>query len=434
MTLHPSGGIREAPVPTPRRKKLIIALVIVLIVLILAVLVVWRLSAAKHLSSGGFGGRGGRFSGASFGPMPVGVASIGTADVPVIYQALGTVTPLATVAVRSQLNGQLTQVAFHEGQMVKAGDFLAQVDPRPYQAALGQAEGALARDQALLKEAEIDLARYQGLAAQNSIATQQVDNQQSLVHQYEGTVKADQAQVDMQQLNLTYAHITAPVSGRVGLRQVDVGNYVTTGDANGVAVITELEPISVLFAVPEDDLQKILARMHSGASLPAAAFDRSQTVQLALGKLSAVDNQVDVATGTVKLRALFDNRDHALFPNQFVNVSLTADVLKGALVMPVPAIQRGAQGSFVYKVNGDSTVSVQTVTLGPQDGQRVVVQSGLKAGDRVVTDGADRLKDGAQVEMPSARTAVAPAAATGHAKWQHKPGETGHHHTPPGGA
>lgn len=410
----------------PRRKKLIIALVILAIVLTLAGLVVWRVMSAKHVT----GGRGGRFSGG--GPMPVGVATVSSADVPVIYQALGTITPLATVVVHSQISGQLTQVAFHEGQMVKAGDFLAQVDPRPYQAALEQAEGALARDQALLKEAQIDLARYQGLAAQNSIATQQVDNQQSLVHQYEGTVKADQAQVDMQQLNLTYAHISAPVSGRVGLRQVDVGNYVTTGDANGVVVITELEPISVVFSLPEDDLQQILTRMHSGATLMAAAYDRTQTIKLADGKLSAVDNQVDVATGTVKLRALFDNKDHTLFPNQFVNVSLTADILKAALVMPVPAIQRGAQGTFVYLVKPDSTVAVQVVDLGPQDGQRVVVQSGLKVGDRVVTDGADRLKDGAQVEVPSATTAAAPAATT-HAKWQHKPGDTSHHHKPPSG-
>ncbi|HEY3859563.1 MAG TPA: efflux RND transporter periplasmic adaptor subunit, partial [Gammaproteobacteria bacterium] len=328
-----------------------------------------------------------------------------------------------------------TQVVFHEGQMVKAGDFLAQVDPRPYQAALEQAEGALARDQALLKEAEIDLARYQGLAAENSIATQQVDTQQSLVHQYEGTVKADQAQVDMQELNLTYAHISAPVSGRVGLRQVDVGNYVTTADANGVAVITELEPISVIFSLPEDDLPAFLPRFRSGAALPAAAYDRSQTTLLAQGKLSAVDNQVDVTTGTVKLRALFDNKDHVLFPNQFVNVALTGDVIRGALVMPVPAIQRGAQGTFVYVVKPDDTVSVQTVTLGPQDGQRVVVQSGLKAGDKVVVDGADRLREGAQVEVPAAGTSPAPAAATGKAKWTHKPGDSSHHHhTPPSGA
>lgn len=425
------GGIREAPLQNPRRKKLIIVTVIVLIVLTLAGLVVWRVMSAKHMPGGG---RGGRFGGAG-AAMPVGVATVAKADVPVIYQALGTVTPLRTVIVHSQINGQLTQVAFQEGQMVKAGDFLAQVDPRPYQAALEQAEGALARDQALLKEAQIDLARYQGLAAQNSIATQQVDTQQSLVHQYEGTVKADQAQVDMQNLNLTYAHITAPVSGRVGLRQVDVGNYVTTADANGVVVITELEPISVVFSLPEDDMPSILARMRGNALLPTAAYDRSQTTLLAQGKLSAVDNQVDVATGTVKLRALFDNKDHTLFPNQFVNVGLTADVQHDAQVMPVPAIQRGAQGTFVYVVKPDDTVAVQTVTLGTQDGQRVVVLKGLNAGQQVVTDGADRLRDGAQVTLPSApATTAAPAAAT-HPKWQHKPGDLSHrHHTPPSGA
>ena len=429
------GGLHEAPLQNPRRKKLVIVTVIVFIVLTLAGLVVWRVESAKH--SGSLGSRGGRFGGAGgFGAaMPVGVASITKADVPVVYQALGTVTPLKTVVVHSQISGQLTQVAFQEGQMVKAGDFLAQVDPRPYQAALEQAEGALARDQALLKEAEIDLARYQGLAAQNSIATQQVDNQQSLVHQYEGTVKADQAQVDTQQLNLTYAHITAPISGRVGLRQVDVGNYVTTADANGVAVITQLEPISAIFSLPEDDMPAILARMRGNAVLPAAAYDRSQTTLLAQGKLSAVDNQVDVATGTVKLRALFDNRDHALFPNQFVNVDLTADVLHDALVMPVPAIQRGAQGTFVYVVKPDSTVAVQAVTLGTQDGQRVVVLKGLSAGQQVVTDGADRLRDGAQVTLPAASATVAAPAAATRSKGQHKPGDTSHrHHTPPSGA
>ena len=421
------GGIREAPLQNPRRKKLIIVTVIVLIVLTLAGLVVWRVLSAKHSTSGGRGGRFGGTGGFS-GAMPVGAAAVTRADVPVVYQALGTVTPLRTVIVHSQINGQLTEVAFQEGQMVKAGDFLAQVDPRPYQASLEQAQGALARDQALLKEAQIDLARYQGLAAQNSIATQQVDTQQSLVHQYEGTVKADQAQVDMQQLNLTYAHITAPVSGRVGLRQVDVGNYVTTADANGVVVITQLEPISVVFSLPEDDMPPILARMHSNAVLPTAAYDRTQTTLLAQGKLSAIDNQVDVTTGTVKLRALFDNKDHSLFPNQFVNVGLTADVQHDALVMPVPAIQRGAQGTFVYVVKPDGTVAVQTVTLGTQDGQRVVVLKGLSAGQQVVTDGADRLRDGAQVTLPSASaTTAAPAAAT-HSKWQHKPGDASHHH------
>jgi multidrug efflux system membrane fusion protein len=224
------------------------------------------------------------------------------------------------------------------------------------------------------------------------------------------------------------------VSGRVGLRQVDPGNYVTTADVNGVVVITQLEPISVVFSLPEDDLPAIIPRFRGGAVLTTAAYDRSQTQLLGQGRLSAIDNQVDVTTGTVKFRALFDNRDHSLFPNQFVNVGLTADVLKGALVMPVPAIQRGAQGTFVYLVKPDDTVTVQTVTLGPQDGQRVVVQKGLKVGDKVVTDGADRLREGAQVEMPAAGTTAAPAAATGKGKWPHKPGDTSHHHHSPSGS
>jgi len=387
---------------------------------ILTLLVVWRVWSASHVIAGG------RF-GAS-GPTPVGIAVVSTGDVPVIFKGLGTVTPLATVTVRSQINGQLVQIAFHEGQMVKAGDFLAEIDPRPYQAALEQAEGALLRDQALLKEAQIDLARYQGLAAEDSIATQQVDTQQSLVHQYEGTLKADQAQIDMQKLNLVYCHVTAPVSGRVGLRQVDIGNYVQPGDANGIVVITELQPVSVIFSLPEDEVPTVIQRMHAGATLPVAAYDRNETTVLGQGQLAAVDNQVDATTGTVKLRALFDNKAGTLFPNQFVNAVLTADVLRAAVLVPSAAVQRGVQGTYVYLVKADSTVAVTPVTLGASAGQNVVITAGLTPGDKVVVDGVDRLRDGAQVITPSVQAPSGTSNASPK-KWQSGTQKLHHRHT-----
>jgi multidrug efflux system membrane fusion protein len=350
--------------------------------------------------------QGGRFSGS--GPLPVGVAAAVKGDVPVTLNGLGTVTPLATVTVRTQIGGQLMQIAFTEGQEVNKGDFLAQVDPRPYQLALDQANGQLLKDQALLKDAEIDLARFQKLAAQDSIAKQQVDTQQYLVHQYEGTVKTDQAQVDNAKLNLAYCHIIAPVAGRVGLRQVDQGNYVQTSDANGIVVIAQLKPISVIFTLPEDSLPAILTRLHAGATLPVVAFDRTRTTQLASGTLLTIDNQIDPTTGTVKLRAQFDNADESLFPNQFVNAQLLVDTLQGTTVIPTAAIQRGAPGTFVYLVKADNTVTVQPVKLGPAAGEKIAVLSGLAPGDQVVVDGADKLRDGAKVTLPAAAGSTAP--------------------------
>src|SRR5579862_1817591 len=327
-------------------------------------------------------------------PSPVVAATAAKGDVDIAINGLGTVTPLATVTVRTQIAGQLQQIAFTEGQDVEKGDFLAEVDPRPFQAALEQLQGQLLKDQAVLEGAEVDLARFQKLSAQNSIARQQVDDQHYLVLQEQGTVKSDQAQVENAQLNLAYCHIVAPVAGRVGLRQVDQGNYVQTSDANGIVVITELHPISVIFTLPEDDLPSILKRLGAGATLTVTAYDRSQSEKLADGVLNTLDNQIDTTTGTVKLRAQFDNKDESLFPNQFVNVRLLVDVLKGAVVIPTAAIQRGAPGTFVYLIGADNKVSVRTIVLGPVDGERAAVQSGLQVGDRVVIDGADKLREG----------------------------------------
>src|SRR5271167_1638096 len=346
------------------------------------------------------------------GPVPVGVATVQKGDMPVTLTGLGTVTPLATVTVKTQINGYLTQVAFQEGQMVKQGDFLAQIDPRPYQVALEQAEGQLAKDQALLKNAQLDLVRYNTLVAQNSIATQTRDTQIYLVAQDQAAIKTDQAQVDAQKLNLVYAHIVSPVTGRVGLRQVDAGNYVQTSDPNGIVIVTQLQPISVIFTLPEDNLPAVLKQLHAGASLAATAYDRTGTTELGKGHLETVDNQIDTTTGTVKLRAIFENEQEILFPNQFVNVQLLVNTLHDTDIVPTAAIQHGAPGAFVYVVKPDQTAAVQQVKLGPGDGQHIAVLDGLQPGEKVVVDGSDRLRDGAKVTLAPApnHEGVAPSA------------------------
>ncbi|WOJ89218.1 MdtA/MuxA family multidrug efflux RND transporter periplasmic adaptor subunit [Methylocapsa polymorpha] len=333
-------------------------------------------------------------------PQPVGAATIALGDIKVVVDALGTVTPLATVTVKTQVNGQLTEVAFKEGQTVKKGDFLAQIDPRPFQIAETQFQGQLIHDQGLLDQAKMDHARYETLVKQNSIARQQAEDQAYLVKQYEGSVKTDQAQIDTQRLNLIYAHIVSPIDGRVGLRLVDAGNYVQTTDA-GIAVLTQLHPISVIFTVPEDDLPDIMAQMRAGTPLEVTAYDRANVTRLAVGKVITLDNQIDTTTGTVKLRAEFQNQDDKLFPNQFVNARLLINTLHNVVTAPTASIQRGAPGAFVYLIGADDTVSVRTVEVGPTDGGMVAVTSGLAPGDRVVVDGADRLRDGAQVFIPS---------------------------------
>src|SRR5215475_3535117 len=335
------------------------------------------------------------------GPMPVVTAPAVTGDIDITLNALGTVTSLATVTIRSQISGQLVRVAYQEGQMVNKGDLVAEIDSRPYELALAQAQGALERDQALLQQAELDLKRYQDLAKTNAIPRQQLDTQASLVAQDKGLVISDKAQIDAQKLNIAYCHIVSPVTGRAGLRLVDPGNYVTANDASGIVVITQLQPISVIFTVAEDNLPQIVKRLRAGATMPVTAFDRSGATKLATGTLKTLDNQIDTTTGTLKLCAEFANEDDSLFPNQFVNVQLLIDTLHDATVVPTSAIQRGAPGTFVYLVDAD-TVTVRPVTLGPASGERVAIQEGLTPGDRVVVDGADKLRNGARVALRGA--------------------------------
>ena len=304
-------------------------------------------------------------------PQTVGASAAALGDVRVILNELGTVTPLATVTVQTQINGQLTDVGFTEGQLVKKGDFLAQIDPRPYQYLKEQYEGQLAHDQGLLAQAQMDQKRYQTLAQQNSIARQQAEDQVFIVQQYAGSVKQDQGLVDAQALNISYCRIVSPITGRVGLRLVDPGNYVQTTNTGGIAVITQIQPISVVFTLPEDDLPEIMPQFAAGTPLIVTAYDRANLRQLAVGKVSAIDNQIDTTTGTVKVKAQFDNENNTLFANQFVNVRLLVKTLQNAVTVPTSAIQRGAPGTYVYVINADNTVSVRQVSTGPVDGNKL---------------------------------------------------------------
>jgi len=344
-------------------------------------------------------------------PMSIVPEVVGKGDIGINLNGLGTVTSLATITVRTQISGYLMRVVFKEGDEVKKGDLLAEIDSRPYEAALAQSKGQLARDEAMLKGSQVDLARYQGLAAQNAVPHQTLDTQVALVAQNQGTVEADKAAVKSAEVNLQYTRILSPIDGRVGLRQVDQGNYVTPGDTNGLVVITQLKPISVLFTVPEDNLPAIANRINSGAVLPVTAFDRSAANKIAEGTLKTFDSQIDPTTGTIKLRAEFPNEDRVLFPNQFVNVRLLLDTHKSVTTISTAGVQRGVPGTFVYLINPDSTVSVRPVQLGVTDGDRVEVVSGLKSGERIVIDGADKLRDGAKIIVRSETGTPAPPDA-----------------------
>jgi multidrug efflux system membrane fusion protein len=352
-----------------------------------------RAAEASARSGKGGPGKGGA-------NVPVVAAAATTADVPVLLDGLGSVTPVATVTVRSRVDGELVKILFREGQIVRAGDLLAELDPRPYAAALAQAEAQHARDTALLKNAQLDLERYNTLFQQDSVAKQQLDTQESLVRQTEATVQMDRAAADTARLQLTYSRITAPVGGRLGLRQVDLGNIVHAGDANGLVVITQLQPITVIFTIPEDSLPPVMKKLQAGEKLPVTAFDRSGKTQIAAGSLLTVDNQIDPTTGTVKLKAQFTNDDLALFPSQFVNVRMLVDTKAGATVVPSAAVQRGTPGTFVYAVDpATKAVSVRKVKLGPAQGEMTSIESGIAPGTLVVVDGADKLREGAVVEM-----------------------------------
>ncbi len=420
-SIYPEQSVSErGPAAFIRRhwKGLLVALLALLLLLLL-------FRYIQHRNPAPAPGGSGRGPGGQNGPVAVSIATVGTGDIQVRIPALGTVTPLATVTVRTQISGVMQQILFTEGQNVHKGDALAQIDPRPYEAAVQQMEGNLRRDQAQLADARLDLKRYEGLVKEDSIAQQQLDTQRALVDQLVGTIESDEGQLKTARVNLIYTHITSPVTGRVGLRQVDQGNYVTPGDANGIVVINELQPITVIFSIPEDDVPAVVRRLHQGGAMGVEAYDRGNSSKLADGKVLTVDNEIDVTTGTIKLRAQFDNNDGVLFPNQFVNIQLLQELLKNQIVMPTAAVRRGAPNgvvsTFVYLVNADRTVSVRAVTLGAVDGERVAVTKGLGVGDIVVTEGGDRLRDGAQVLLPGA----APAAAGAHPPGGAQPGTPG---------
>ena len=351
------------------------------------------------------GGRG-RFG--DNGPVPVRVAPAQQGDFAIELKALGTVTAFNTVNVRSRVDGELVKVLFEEGQRVKAGELLAVIDPRRYEVALQQAEGALQQSRAQLQNAEIDLKRYRGLYAEDSIAKQTLDTQEALVNQYRGTVKTNQAAVNDAKLDLQFTQIRAPIGGRLGLRQVDIGNLINAGDATPLVTITQTQPISVSFTLPEGELPQVRqARQADPQALAVEAWDRSEKQRLAVGSLHSLDNQIDLATGTLKLKARFENAEETLFPNQFVNVRLRVCTREQATLIPSAALQYGSKGTFVYRLKDDSTVVVTPVQAGPSDGERTLIESGVAIGDRLVLEGTDRLKDGAKVEVIGDQPAVA---------------------------
>ncbi|SDD29208.1 efflux RND transporter periplasmic adaptor subunit [Paraburkholderia lycopersici] len=398
----PSPPPPPAPAPPPRapKRRRLGPLVLAIVVIVLIALVVVHIVRNKTTGHGA-------------APQVVTVAAATLGPMPVTLNALGTVTPIATVTVLPQISGYLTEVGYKEGQDVVKGQFLAQIDPRQYEISKEQAQAQLAKDQALLAQARADLVRYTQLNEKRSIAEQTFSDQQFLVKQYEAAVKADIANVRLFELDLIYCRITAPVSGRVGLRLVDPGNYVTSSSSTGIAVITTMKPTTVQFAIPQTALGNVLQRVNAGAKLPVTVYSSDNARELATGTLFAISNQMATATGTVTLRASLPNDDETLFPNEFVNVTLLVDTLQNAVLVPTPAVQTGAPGDYVYLVNADNTVSVHKVTLGPGDGRYTVIASGLQAGQHVVTDGLDRLNDGAKIQPAATRPATHAGAASG---------------------
>lgn len=398
-----------------------------LLILLLVVALVWWLwpVTTPDQQPAGQGGRGGRPGfGTSSDPVPVRVEPIKVGDFPLYFKALGTVTATNTVNVRSRVAGELVKVHFKEGQLVKAGDLLAEIDPRQYRIALQQAEGTLAQNQAQLKNAQVDVARYKGLYAEDSIAKQTLDTAEALVGQYQGTVKTNQAAVNDARLNLEFTQIRAPISGRLGLRQLDLGNLVAANDTTALVVITQTEPINVAFTLPETELPSVLERYRSGTSLPVEAWDRGDTRLQATGVLGSLDNQIDTTTGTLKFKARFENKDQVLFPNQFVNVRLLADTLKQVVLAPAAAIQFGTDGTFAYVVNSENKVNVRKLKVGASDGEHSVILEGLAAGDRIVLEGTDRLREGALVEVVQDSSQV-PTTPGQHLQGQDRGASTG---------
>jgi len=424
-----------------RRKRIIGTIVAILVMVGLGVLA-WRLThqapaagpgAGGGAGAGGPGAGGGRAGGpgggrGGFPATTVGVGKAERADIPILLDALGTVTPAAVATVRPQISGVLQKILFTEGQLVKEGQVLATIDQRPAQMALLQATGQRQRDEAQLESAKLILSRYKTLLDQDSIARQDVDTQAALVKQLEGTVVTDRAAEGIARINLGYTQVRAPIGGRVGLRTVDIGNLVGSGDANGIAVITQQSPIDVEFAVAQDQLPLLQERINANAALPATALDRTRSVELSTGRFMALDNQVDTQTGTVRAKARFGNDGGKLFPSQFVNIRLQINLIKDAITVPVTALRHGANGDFVYVLNPqDRTVALRNVKRGQADATRVQVVSGLQGGETVITEGADRLKDGAKVQLPGDRPAGqrGGAAAGQGAAAQGRPGQAG---------
>ncbi len=407
------------PEPAPKRRRWLGSLIAVLLLAALGGLA-WYLThrpvatpaGATGGGPGGLGGPGGR-GGRGAGASTVGIATAKRADIPVFIEALGTVTPVANVTVQAQVSGVLTQVLFREGQMVKKGDVLATIAPQPFQLALAQATGARTRDEAQLEAARVTLKRYQTLLGQDSIARQEVDTQAALVKQIEGTVAIDRSAENTAKLNLGYTRIVAPIAGRVGLRPVDAGNIISTGSTTGVAVITQVAPIDVEFAIPQDRIPEIQARLNDGATLPVEAWDRTRTKKLDDGQFLTLDNAVDTTTGTVKAKSRYPNAVRNLFPNQFVNIKLLLRTIAGAVVVPVTALRHGPNGDFVYVMREGNTVELRNVTRGESGIENVAIATGLAAGEVVVTEGGDRLKDGARVQTSVDRPAGAASSARG---------------------
>lgn len=399
--------------PRSRWLKWLLLLIVVLIIAAVA----WRLlpfgkGSSGGMPPGGHAGRGGPGMMMGGGATLVHSSVASTADVPVYLNALGTVIPSASVTVTSRVDGQLEKVYFTEGQKVEAGQLLAQIDPRSYQATLKQYQGALNENQALLKSAELTLARYRKLAAQDSLSRQDLDTQIATVGQYRGAVATDQAQIDSAKLSIEYARITAPVSGRVGLRQVDPGNMVQSSSSTGLVTLTQMQPAAVTFSVPQSNIPTLVKALHNNQNLPATAFDEDNTSTLANGEVKFISNQIDTATGTVELKATFPNQDEALFANQFVNLRLQTNLLKGATVIPTQALQMSSDGSFVFVINKDNTVTRKAVTAGPAlDDDRQAILKGVEPGDRLVTEGIDRLTNGSKVSVADETQTTATAEA-----------------------
>jgi multidrug efflux system membrane fusion protein len=403
--LHPAAPpdipTKHAPPPpkktsgAPRSSRRVWVWLAILILVAVAAYIFWP---KKNTGTGAVGsGAGAQGQKKGFGAIPVVAVKAHKGNIPVYFVNLGSVTPIYTVTVKSRVDGQLMEVHYKEGDIVQKGAPLIEIDPRPYEAALTQAEGQLVRDQALLDNARIDLTRYKTLVAQNAVPEQQLATQEALVKQDEGIVKTDQGVIETAKLNVVYSHITSPITGRVGLRLVDPGNIVHAADTNGMLVITQMDPISVLFPLPEDQVPVVLQKLNAGQRLPVDAFDRAGTVLLTHGFLTTVDNQIDPTTGSLRWRATFDNKNNKLFPNQFVNVRILVQLKQGVTLLPTATIQRNSQNTYVFLVKPDSTVTVRNVTIGTVEGNDSEVSSGLQPGDTVVMTGVDKLTEGTKV-------------------------------------